>query len=571
MKFKRNNFEIKLRRKTRPLVFFQAARGFLFTFFGTVVFFYAAFVLAAIFPQGILFPIPPEAFIGGMTAVPLAVALAFAYLERRDTRRLTLKLESHYPQLRDRLLTVVELSGKSEALTLNPFSQILAESLESEMGELMERFNFRGAASFKKLWWPALFLLILIATGTVHALVQPEFFLTGYSRLTQSWRGPEGPSRNFSLPDFKIEVIPGDAKISRGSNLVIQAATPGYTPKQVALYLKKSRETGWQVFPMEKSGERTFQVLLTHVMQPSLYYVKADHEESAVFRIELYETLRMERALWNIRYPSYTHLRKENRQGWGGKWAFPKGTRLHLELSFNQPVRPGEISVRGQKAIPLRLKTPEILEASFNLSSDLNLTPRVQSQEESWLEAPAFWIQVLPDLAPYLEVLEPQLQNYVFPTQEVPFQISVNDDYGLRSVALVIRYRGKEERIEWLPKGKMPESIVLKPVLRLEGFQLHSRDLVFAYVEARDNYPANDPAHTVKSPLFAFLIRDYLEQYKINLPKSSTPSVRSFFEDILADEEKVMLDTWDYISDPPREGPAGWEIPPPTEKDSANG
>jgi hypothetical protein len=63
---------------------------------------------------------------------------------------------------------------------------------------------------------------------------------------------------------------------------------------------------------------------------------------------------------------------------------------------------------------------------------------------EPLLNVAALWIQALPDLLPYVEVLEPQLHTYVFPTEEIPFEINMDDDHGIKSVTLVIHYRGTE-------------------------------------------------------------------------------------------------------------------------------
>ena len=103
--------------------------------------------------------------------------------------------------------------------------------------------------------------------------------------------------------------------------------------------------------------------------------------------------------------------------------------------------------------------------------------------------------------------------------------------------------------------------MTLKPVLNLERFKLYSRDLIFGYVEVRDNYPGNPP-HIVRSGLFAFLIRDYVEQFKLTTKEPEMPSLRKLFEDILVDQERVMQDMWNTLSAPPLEMPTGWDEAP---------
>lgn len=78
-------------------------------------------------------------------------------------------------------------------------------------------------------------------------------------------------------------------------------------------------------------------------------------------------------------------------------------------------------------------------------------------------------------------------------------------------------------------------------------------------MEVKDNNPAAE--HTVKSPLFTFLIRDYVEQFKLNAPDPTTPSLRSLFEDILVEQEKIMSDAWDFHSRLRSDEPQGVERP----------
>ena len=150
-------------------------------------------------------------------------------------------------------------------------------------------------------------------------------------------------------------------------------------------------------------------------------------------------------------------------------------------------------------------------------------------------------------------------------TSEIYMASLINDDYGIRSVTLVVRYHDKEDRVDWTPKGKPATEFVLKPVLELERFRLSSHDFIAAYLEVTDNYPGK-PAHVVRSALFTFLIRDFIEQFKFRKQQSELPSLRSLFEDVLSEQEKIIQDSWDYISMSPLEAPKGWENAPGVHK-----
>jgi len=364
------------------------------------------------------------------------------------------------------------------------------------------------------------------------------------------------------LAAFEIMVVPGDCEIPKGSNLFVQARAVGYEPQQVELYFKRKRESTWQIFPMERAETGEYYYTLTHVNEISSYYIKMDHRKSASFKIKIYESLEIERAIWKMNFPEYMNMPEQTKQGWRDKITVPRGTSLYLSLNMNRPVNHGWVLVDNEKKFALIPAGKKELVTNIVADDDMVLKLDVRSVDgDRLMNQSSLWVQTIPDLAPYLEVLEPQLKNYAFPTEEIPFKLSINDDYGISAVTAVVRYQEKEERIEWLPAGQNPDEMILEDVLDLERFQLESRDLVYVFLEIRDNYP-NTEAHVVRSSLFTFFIRDYYEEFKLDQPDPKVPSLRSLVEDILVNQEEIMENTWDFASAFKGPKPTGWEAPP---------
>jgi hypothetical protein len=556
---KTERFDQKLGRHTRGVTLIRAFRAYAVSLFTVLLFAYAMMLFAYYFPRLIFFPIHYSVLIGVIAGVPMMVSAVVFWIERRDLTRVILAVERHYPHLSDRLITAIEYSKPGHPAAGNPISRLLVKSLQEEVSRIVEHCGFLRASSPKKLILP-LFLLILLAVGgTVHAMIHPDFIYVAYQRMAGLQTAviaehtvPDGPEK------FLIEVIPGDCEIANGGNVLIQARSPGYHPQKMDLYLKSLSRPGWQIFPMKKIQDDQYQILMTHLTSPGTYYIRADHVESPRFEIRLFETLKIEKASWRIEFPAYMQLPEQLRQGWRDKLTVPRGTRLFLELVFNRPVQSGWLTVEGKNAFELKALSENALAAVLTVDRDMIVRMAVQGmQNDPIMGVAPLWVQAIPDLSPYLEVLEPQLQNYVFPSQEIPFEISANDDYGLNRVTLVVRYQGKETRIELLEPDARVDEVVLNYTLELERFRLRSRDLIFAYVEVQDNYPEEE--HIIRSPLFTFLTRDYVEQFKMNQPESKEPSLRMLFENILTEQEDIMRDTWDYISRMPVENPAGWD------------
>lgn len=532
-----------------------AAQVYLYTIliFGAAI--YNLLLLTYYLPRYIPMIIPAPMLALFLLITPLAISLRISYSKYRDTRNLTAQLEEKYPHLRERLSTLVEISDRAHQ-TQDPFSQSLMLRLQSDMSQLIDRFHFQRAMPVRNIVIPLVLIVLFLGVGGLHAAVCHDFFNVGFSRLTQPLPAQHPKKILAPLAHFEIQVIPGNAEIPRASHVMVQAVMEDYQPKKVELYVKSKDDRAWQVFPMASKDTRRYEHFLSHVMGDTFYFVKADHQESPVYRIKIFESLRIERAAWQLQFPSNTRIKAQTRQGWGDPITIPQGTRIYLELHLNQSVEPGWIVEQGEKRFELQPLSEKVLRTTFIVERDYVLELNVQSKSKEILQAETVRIQALPDLPPFLEVLEPQIQNYVFPSQEIPFKVSVNDDYGVSTVTLVIRCQGKEERMDWL-KSKGREKVAMKPLLRLEQFRLESRDMVFAFIEVRDNFQGKDPTHVVRSPAFVFLIRDYIEEYKIQSEPPTEPSLRELFEDILSEQEKIMTDTWDVISMPPIEGPKG--------------
>jgi hypothetical protein len=188
------------------------------------------------------------------------------------------------------------------------------------------------------------------------------------------------------------------------------------------------------------------------------------------------------------------------------------------------------------------------------------------SRGESLLGLSPIWIQCLPDLPPYVEVLEPQPQNYVFPSQEIFFDFKANDDYGIQDISLVIWQNGKESRFPCLPKAQRGQTVYEgKIIFPLENLNVKSHDILFAHLEVRDTYPG-DPPHISLSPLFIFLIRDYWEGFRIQSPDFTGLNFRKIFDEVMIEQEKIVQTAWDYNSSRGMEEPKGWEEDEPLQE-----
>ncbi len=554
----KNDFKSNLKRKTQRIMWVSSLRGFLITMTLLCIAYYAYMARVFFVPQLFYFSkFLQHSWWIVIIVAPIVIALISGVTHFQDEDKLVMSIETQYPHLRDRLQTALEMSKTKSRESIDPFSAALARSLEHEMNQILNRFGFHRLTSFKNLIIPAAIFVALFTCGITHAMLQPHFFRL-HSPMNTVYESPLDffkllEKKDKQTPLFEIIVKPGHCEVGRGQNLFVQVNTPNFEPKKVYLYLKHPSDAGWRVHEMQRQKDGSFQYQLTHIIDSGIYFVGADKQQSEKYKITIYEPLAIERVAWKIVYPQYTRLAEETRQGWGTKFSVPLNSQIKLELKTNRPVKKANLISIAKEKTPLTVSEDGSLQASLEITRDEILKLELfDENDQIVLGLPSTWIQVVPDLLPYLEVLQPQNHNYTFPTEEIPFEINLDDDYGIKSVALVMRYQGQEQRVEWLTDGTMPKVLNLKPILQLEKFNLKSRDMIFAHVEIQDNYP--DGEHVVKSELFSFLIRDYVEQFKLNTPENKEVSLRKLFEGVLVEQEKIMSDAWDYLSRLPTNG-----------------
>ena len=537
-----------LERRTRCLVFANALQAA--GYGGLLVFVsgYALLVFARFWPQHLFFKVSKPAWLTGLVLVAVATPALLTFLSQwRNSKWLTRMLERKCPQLGDRLLSAVELGASRESR--DAVGRLLKAGLESETCETLQQIRPGALISIRRVLLPFFCILFGAALCWGQSALQPEFFGTAWRLMSGGGAAGGSGGAGKGMPGFQIQVAPGSVEIAKNSSLEVQAGTPGHTIRKAEIYIQAEGENGWQIFAMQSQAPESVHYPWTHVVRPAVYFVRVDGKDSASFRVLLSEALTAEDIRWEIRAPEYTHTPPQIKQGWFEKISVPEASRIHLKFKMSSPVSAGCLRFKGKKFAELTPVSESELAADFFTLEKLILVPEISDlRGRSLTGLSPVVIQTVPDLPPYIEVLEPQIQNYVFPTEEVPFVLSVNDDYGLSSVKLILQYKGRTERLEWLaPEARGKRELSLAPVLELEKFILGSRDLMFAYVEVQDNYPG-EPAQIARSSLLTFMVRDYVEQFKINLPPPDQPSLRSLFEDILSDQTDITREVWDYLS-----------------------
>jgi len=538
----------KASRKVASVQMLQAA-GYVFAAVCALT--YGLFIYAYYFPEYLFLKWDIHLWMLCATAALLITTLGIFSLRWNNIQWLTRSVEQHSPGWGGRLSTAVETLNRQMG-PVNLYSRIFVDGLKQEVERELETFDWSGVIGLRRVLVPFGMAAFFLTAAGVHAGVAPDFFGRAYRYLSPVPSGDQLPRNEAGskLASFSIEVKPGSSEVPLNGSLMVQAQIKGgYQAAKTEIYVRYAGKLAWNVLPMQSRGAGYYDYLLSGITRDAVYFVQADGRQSGTFTIHVSKKFALESVVWEIIPPAYTGTPPQRKQGWVEKLTVPEGSTLKVRFKTNHRVlRGGFAGEEGRPAAFFPVSDTE-LETSFAVTENRILKIDLESASGEKVQGlEPVWIQTVPDLQPFIEILEPQIQNYVFATEEVPFQISVNDDYGISAVTLVLQFKGKTVKLDLLPAASRGQrELQLKPRLEFENYDLSSRDLVFAYVEVQDNYPG-EPKQLARSSLFTFMIRDYVEQYKLNLPAYDQPSFRSLFEDLVFEQSEITREVWDYLS-----------------------
>lgn len=415
-----------------------------------------------------------------------------------DWREVARCIEARQPQLQGRLLTAIQQHPDSAGQWNYLQERLAGETLElSRRGDWAETIPSKRLRLVQTVHWSAVAVLALVlvglgTTGGRHLLVR---------------RTGEGA----------VSVTPGDTTLERGNSLVVLAKFKGALPPVVELVF--GAPGALQRIPLIKSlGDPMFGGSIPEVTSNFAYHVEYGKERTRDFNVTVFEHPRLERADVGLNYPAYTGLapkRIENTR----RVSAVEGSHLDLALRFNKPVSSATLVPRDKQhtAIPLDLQTnqPAADLKQFPLTASESYDLQLVDAEGRTNKVPAeFVFNVLKNRTPELRLTSPRGDLRPSPIEEVRFEGTVWDDFGVQAFGLA--YAVNSQPPKFIELGKdVPgnQKKTFQHLLRLEDLGLKPDELVSWFVWADDLGPDGQPRRTM-GDLYFGEVRPFEEVFR---------------------------------------------------------
>ncbi len=445
-----------------------------------------------------------------LTYAALAV-LAWRYLvrplrHRVSDERVALYIEEHEPELQGEIVSAVEIEGRgdrpnepsgSSPLSRRVIERAIEKCVAIDYGRSIER---RGLYHAYGLFAGAM------AAGLAAIIASPAFLRHAAPLIVFPWTSARAASV------YSIDVSPGSITLARGADQQITATLLGFDAEQVEIVTQTGEAGKWERWPMhldDASGSHLF--MLLDLDEQTEYFVEASGVRSVVHRIDVADLPYVDRIDLEYRFPAYTGLSPQ-RQEDGGDIAALRGTRVLLRITPTIPVSNGRILIEGAEPINLTAEGDSVLSGALRVARSSFYHIELESPEGVLVPAsPEYAIDVLSDQPPSVSFSKPGRDTRVSSIEEVFAEARVEDDFGVKALALVYSVNGgAEQSVELYSAARgRQRDLTAGHTFFLEEFELEPGDLVAYFARASDTRD-----QTASTDMYFLDVRPFGKEYR---------------------------------------------------------
>ena len=410
-----------------------------------------------------------------LVAIGVAGALLITRRQRlqpMDLHEIARRIESRHPDLDGLLLTAVQQKPDEDGRLNYLQERVVMRAIQHGYTRpWTEPVNWRiaGAHLANGL---ALLLLVWVLAGIRSGG-------TGKGILNGRWTAGG------------ITITPGDTSLERGERLVVMASFKGPIPAEVTLITRSPSAPPKRIPLVRSLSDPLFGGSIPAVSTDLVYCVEYGGKRTRDFTVKVFEFPRLERADADLTFPDYTGLapkRIENTR----RISAVEGTLCNLTLQLNKTVLRAQLILKGESnhPIPLALKSNSHVATLAGLAFTTNrsyLLQLVDAEGRTNKSPEQFVVNVLKNREPELKIVSPRGDTRPSALEEIAFEGTVWDDFGVKAYGLAFTEGGGETKfIELGHTVPGNEKRTFKHLLRLEELGMQPGQLITWFLWADD-------------------------------------------------------------------------------------
>ena len=371
---------------------------------------------------------------------------------RMRDRQLALLVERRHPNLQERLLTAVDVASAEGDLNAR-----MMQRIRDQVQQLLGTIQLPRVFNFAPLVRRALLVVVLLGTVLPLAVWGGELLTVATRRLYLLDDRPYPRRTHLELVGF----TDGERTVARGSQVTLRvradAMRPTPPPRVCTISYRLVDGSRGRV-NMSKEGDprdgvqeysfdgKPFNSLLDDVT----FDIRGNDFTLRQQHIRVVDSPEIVAADVRMILPPYTGLLPRDVPYRAGL-PIPVGSQIQLLLRTNKPVANASLAADGENTTTQRLFPVDDDEQSLVVdlpAVQSNLRLQVQLEDTDGiasLEPYPIDLTILPDRVPQVDVQLRGIGTAVTTKARLPLEGKIEDDYGLKSIAIVLQHVGQSD------------------------------------------------------------------------------------------------------------------------------
>ena len=491
--------------------------------------------------------IPLVVVVAAVTTVACA-ALLFALLPLRlppSDRQIARFIEERSGGLDDVLVTAVDTSGAA-----TPVAELLiGDAIRAARGVRVD--DVVSHAAMRRAATGAL-------AGTVAFAASMWFFAPAAVRAVNVAGSYLVPHR------YAIDVRPGTVKVREGEPVTIVARIPRLAGALVPMLTVGRGAEARSARMTPGTSPEEFTITLNNITASFPYLVTAGSAASPEYTVNVIRPVKISSIDVRYDYPRGIGLESHTENDGGDIFA-PAGTKVQLTINTDKEVTNGQLRLGDGHLVDLQGHN-RVFTADLTVAKDGSY--RIALNDVDGLKNDGdteYFIRMLNDRPPDVRILRPAGDKQVSPLEEVVIEARADDDYGVRSLELVIKSNTGQEKVVPIDvrsgaAGAGPAA-PSRPVVAgvhtvfLEDLNVKPGDVVTYHARATDVGRGRRSTES-RSDIFFLEVKPYEEEFvAADSNAGGMAGEQTGLEDLIAQQKDIMAATWKLDARARRGGP----------------
>jgi len=353
---------------------------------------------------------------------------------------------------------------------------------------------------------------------------------------------------------YAIDVRPGSIKVREGEPVTVVARIPGLAGGLVPMLTVGSGDEARSARMMPGASPDEFSITLNNITVSFPYLVTAGSAASPEYKVDVIRPVKISSIDVRYDYAKGIGLEPHTEQDGGDIFA-PAGTKVQLTINTDKEVANGQLRLGDGQLIDLTGHN-QVFTADLTVAKDGSY--RIALNDVDGLKNDGdteYFIRMLTDRPPDVRILRPAGDKQVSPLEEVVIEARADDDYGVRSLELVIKSNTGQEKVVPLNAAGSQAVAAGQHTVFLEDLKVKPGDVVTYHARATDVGRGRRPTES-RSDIFFLEVKPYEEEFvAAESNAGGMAGEQTGLEDLIAQQKDIMAATWKLDARARRGGP----------------